>query len=49
VNLDPTSHLALKYNQLTSQHGILSLESVGREENFAAPGSVKRDGQEGVR
>jgi hypothetical protein len=32
--LDPTAHLALKDNQLTSQHGILSLESVGREENF---------------
>src|SRR5262249_2198604 len=30
--LDPTSHLALKHNQLTSQRGILSLKSADRSE-----------------
>jgi hypothetical protein len=30
--LDPTSHLALKHNQLTSQRGILSLKPADRSE-----------------
>jgi hypothetical protein len=30
--LDPTSHLALKHDQLTSQRGILSLKSADRSE-----------------
>jgi hypothetical protein len=28
--LDPTAHLALKHHQLTSERGILSLESADR-------------------
>src|SRR5262249_8408333 len=30
--LDPTTHLALKHNQLTSERGILSLKSADRSE-----------------
>ena len=30
--LDPTTHLALKHNQLTSKRGILSLKSADRAE-----------------
>jgi hypothetical protein len=30
--LDPTTHLALKHNQLTSEYGILSLKSANRPE-----------------
>jgi hypothetical protein len=30
--LDPAAHLALKYNQLTSERGILSLKSADRPE-----------------
>src|ERR1700756_5530407 len=30
--LDPAAHLALKHNQLTSEHSILSLESADRPE-----------------
>jgi hypothetical protein len=30
--LDPTTHLALKHNQLTSKRGILSLKSADRPE-----------------
>jgi hypothetical protein len=32
VKLDPTAHLALKYNQLTSERGILSLKPADRPE-----------------
>ena len=32
VNWDPTTHLALKHNQLTSKRGILSLKSADRSE-----------------
>jgi len=30
--LDPTTHLALKHDQLTSERGILSLKSADRPE-----------------